>query len=40
MIDVKGEKFEAHKLVLVARSPVFEAMFMYNLIEVYNLIKY
>ena len=32
-IDVKGKKFKAHKLILVARSPVFEAMFLSDLIE-------
>jgi hypothetical protein len=32
-IDIQGKKFEAHKLVLIARSPVFEAMFTSNLTE-------
>ena len=32
-IDVKGQKFEAHKLVLAARSPVFLAMFQNDLME-------
>lgn len=33
IIDVQGTKFESHKLVLSARSPVFHAMFVNDLIE-------
>jgi len=33
IIDIQGQTFEAHKLVLAARSPVFLAMFQTNLTE-------
>ena len=33
IIDVQGQKFEAHKLILSTRSPVFYAMFQSDLIE-------
>ena len=33
VIDVKGQKFEAHKVVLASRSPVFLAMFQNDLME-------
>ena len=33
VIDVKGQKFDVHKVVLAARSPVFHAMFQNDLTE-------
>jgi len=33
IIDVQGQTFEAHKLILAARSPVFHVMFQSDLIE-------
>ena len=33
IIDVKGQKFDAHKLILSARSPVFYAMFQSDFSE-------